>query len=133
MEIKSIMIFYKLCLIITGISAVNLSLNTYYIKQQRKKEFLTFSELQTADQIIKAPKNKAANMSESRKISTKNKGSVAIINGVAYWKIDGKVFSSEIDEFGEIDVDNAKTIDAFSLSESEMQYLFKVLDNLNKG
>ena len=131
MTIKLMLIFYKLCLIITGVSAINLSLNTYYIRQQLKKESPTFSELQTVDQIVKTPKSKTALKSELHKNGDKGKSKVTVFGNSAYWKINGQIFSSKINERGDVDIENAEKIDVFSLSEIEMKNLFKILDNLD--
>lgn len=58
--------------------------------------------------------------------------SVAVVNNKAYWVVDNTFYTAAIDKIGEIDTDNAKVIDVFSLSEPEMKNLLKILDSIKE-
>ena len=132
MEIKSQKILYKLCLIITGISAVNLSMNIYFIRQLLKKEFQKFSQLQTVDEMMKIPQSPAINQYDGQlqEYLSKIRTNFAIVNDKAYWVKNNNVYESVVRSDGTIDIKNAKAIDVFSLSEKEMKSLLKIIDSL---
>jgi hypothetical protein len=81
---------------------------------------------------MKTPKSKTALKSELGKNSDKGKSKVTVFGNSVYWKINGQLFSSQINEHGDVDIENAEKVDVFSLSEVEMKNLFKILDNLDK-
>ncbi len=58
--------------------------------------------------------------------------SVAIVNNKAYWVHNNIFYSASIDSSGEIDTDNAKPVDPFSMSEKETKKLLKILDSLSE-
>jgi hypothetical protein len=132
MEIKSQKILYKLCLIITGTSAANLSMNFYFIRQLLKNKLLKFSQLQTVDEMLKIPQSPVISEFENQtaKFLSKIKTSFAIVNDKAYWVNDNKVYESSIRPNGSIDIKNAKVIDVFSMSDKEMKSLLKIIDSL---
>jgi hypothetical protein len=55
---------------------------------------------------------------------------VAIIDNRAFWVHDNKFYTSNIVD-GRIDDEHAEEINAYSLSDNEMNLLLEVLDNLN--
>ena len=57
---------------------------------------------------------------------------IAIMNNKAYWIRNNTVFSSKLDEEGNVDIENAEKVDVFSLSEKEMKSLMSIIDSLNK-
>ena len=132
MKIQYLQILYKLCLIITGISAVNLSMNTYFIRQLLKKEFQKFSQLQTVDEMMKIPQSPAINQYDGQlqEYLSKIRTNFAIVNDKAYWVKNNNVYESVVRSDGTIDIKNAKAIDVFSLSEKEMKSLLKIIDSL---
>ena len=132
MKIQYLQILYKLCLIITGISAVNLSMNIYFIRQLLKKEFQKFSQLQTVDEMMKIPQSPAINQYDGQlqEYLSKIRTNFAIVNDKAYWVKNNNVYESVVRSNGTIDIKNAKTIDVFSLSEKEMKSLLKIIDSL---
>ena len=133
MKIQYLQILYKLCLIITGTSAVNLSMNTYFIRQLLKKEFQKFSQLQTVDQILQTPQSSFIKENRQTQMSiygNKNKTSVAFFNDKAYWIKNNQVYSSKLKEDGDLDIENAIAIDVFSLSDKEMNNFIKIIDKL---
>jgi hypothetical protein len=66
------------------------------------------------------------------KLLNKNSVDVAIVDKNAYWVHDNAFYVAEINELGEIDTDNAKKIDVFSLSNKEAKNLLKILDSLTE-
>jgi GTP-binding protein EngB required for normal cell division len=132
MKIQYLQILYKLCLIITGTSAVNLSMNTYFIRQLLKKEFQKFSQLQTVDEMMKIPQSPAINQYDGQlqEYLSKIRTNFAIVNDKAYWVKNNNVYESVVRSDGTIDIKNAKAIDVFSLSEKEMKSLLKIIDSL---
>jgi hypothetical protein len=54
------------------------------------------------------------------------------MNNKAYWIRNNTVFSSKLDEEGNVDISNAEKVDVFSLSEKEMKSLMSIIDSLNK-
>jgi hypothetical protein len=132
MKIQYLQILYKLCLIITGISAVNLSMNIYFIRQLLKKEFQKFSQLQTVDEMMKIPQSPAINQYDGQlqEYLSKIRTNFAIVNDKAYWVKNNNVYESVVRSDGTIDIKNAKAIDVFSLSEKEMKSLLKIIDSL---
>ena len=67
-----------------------------------------------------------------QKILSENTVRVAIANGKAYWVKDNQIFTSGVDKEGHIDIENARIIDVFSLSEKETKSLLKIIDNLSE-
>jgi uncharacterized protein YaiL (DUF2058 family) len=74
-------------------------------------------------------KNKESQMQQ---LLGKNSISVAIVENKAYWVHNNTVYRADIDTLGEIDTDNAKPIDVFSLSKKETKELLKILDSLSE-
>jgi hypothetical protein len=74
-------------------------------------------------------KNKRSQMEQ---IFDKNSISVAIVENKAYWVHNNTIYRADIDTLGEIDTDNAKPIDVFSLSKKETKQLLKILDSLSE-
>jgi hypothetical protein len=77
-------------------------------------------------------KKRTKEKSQMNKLLGKNSISVAIVNKNAYWVHNNTFYVAKVDEFGEIDTDNAKEIDVFSLSNRETKNLLKILDSLKE-
>ena len=77
-------------------------------------------------------KKRIKEKSQMNKLLRKNSISVAIVNKNAYWVHNNTFYVAKVDEFGEIDTDNAKEIDVFSLSNRETKNLLKILDSLKE-
>lgn len=134
MKLESQKILYKLCLIITGTSAVNLSMSSYFIKQLLKKRFQRFNQLQTVEQMLQIPQIKTLSNTKKSQINRaigKFKTNVAFFNGKAYWVKDNQFYCSKIKEDGDLDIEGAQKIDAFNLSEKDMKHVLKILDSLS--
>ena len=132
MKTESQKILYKLCLIITGTSAANLSMSFYFTKQLLKSKLLKFNQLQTVDEMLKVPQSPAINEYETQteKHLAKIRTNFAIVNDKAYWVNNNKVYETMMRSDGTIDIKNAKIVDVFSLSEKEMKSLLKIIDSL---
>ena len=132
MKIESQKILYKLCLIITGTSAVNLSMSSYFIKQLLKSKLLRFNQLQTVDEMLKVPQSPAIkdDLDQTSKHLKSLKTNFAIVKDKAYWIKNNTVYESMLRKDGSIDIKNAKTIDVFSMSEKEMNSLLRIIDTL---
>jgi hypothetical protein len=55
-----------------------------------------------------------------------------LLNKDAYCVHNNTFYVAEINDLGEIDTDNAKKIDVFSLSNKEAKNLLKILDSLTE-
>lgn len=119
---------FQICLMIAGLSPTNLTMNSYFIKKtiSEKLDDIVFNKDLTVDEIVSTPQrnNDPGNFYDEEV-------NVAIMNNKAYWIKDNNIYTSNINEFGDIDIKNAKTIDVFSLSNSEAKLLLKIVDNLN--
>jgi len=56
---------------------------------------------------------------------------VAIYKNTAYWVLNNVIYRAEIDEYGNINHENAEEIDVFKLSEKEVNNLLTILDSIN--
>lgn len=56
---------------------------------------------------------------------------VAIYRNTAYWVLNNVIYKADIDEYGNINHENAEEIDVFNLSEKEVNNLLTILDNIN--
>lgn len=61
----------------------------------------------------------------------KNIVKVAIYRNTAYWVLNNVIYKAEIDEYGNINHENAEEIDVFNLSEREVNNLLTILDSMN--
>ena len=119
---------FQICLMIAGLSPTNLTMNSYFVKKTINEKFDSIipNEDLTVEEIVSTPQ---------RNVDYKNfydkEVDVAIMNNKAYWIKDNNIYTSNINQFGDIDIKNAKTIDVFSLSNSEAKLLLKIVDNLN--
>jgi hypothetical protein len=133
MKIRSAQTFYNLCLLIIGTSAFNLSINFYYLKHLSLNKLENLNQLQTVEQMLKTPqiiqKKKESQMT---KIINETRVNIAIMNNKAYWIRNNTVFSSKLDEDGNVDIANAEKVDVFSLSEKDMKTIIGIIDSLNK-
>jgi hypothetical protein len=77
-------------------------------------------------------KKRTKERSQMYKLLNKNSINVAIVNKNAYWVHNNTFYVAKVDEFGEVDTDNAKQIDVFSLSNRETKNLLKILDSLKE-
>jgi len=133
MRIKSTQKFYNICLLIIGTSALNLSMNFYYLKHLSIHKLDQLNQLQTVDQILKTPqKPQPKKESQMARVINETRVNIAIMNNKAYWIRNNTVFSSKLDEEGNVDISNAEKVDVFSLSEKEMKSLMSIIDSLNK-
>lgn len=80
---------------------------------------------------MKLPLPSLEKESQMTSIINKNKIDVAVVKDQAYWVRNNKIYKSSIKENGDVDIENAKEIDVFSLSDKEMQVLLKIVDSLN--
>jgi hypothetical protein len=133
MKIKSTQTFYTLCLLIIGTSALNLSMNFYYLKHLSTNKLKQFNQLQTVDQILKTPQTiQKKKESQMARVINETRVNIAIMNNKAYWIRNNTVFSSKLDEDGNVDIANAEKVDVFSLSEKDMKTIIGIIDSLNK-
>lgn len=124
----SIQSLFQVCLVIAGQSPTNLTINTYFIKKvlaERLQELSMNTDL-TVDQIVDTPQ-KPIGVEDT----LEEEVSVAIVNNKAYWIKNNHVYMSDINEYGDIDIKNARVIDAYKLSNKEMNSLLKIIDSLN--
>jgi GTP-binding protein EngB required for normal cell division len=85
------------------------------------------------DQILKAPRiPQQKKESQMARVINETRVNIAIMNNKAYWIRNNTVFSSKLDEEGNVDIENAEKVDVFSLSEKEMKSLMSIIDSLNK-
>ena len=136
MKLKSIETFYNLCLIIIGISAINLSMNFYYLKDLLINKSRQFNQLQTVDQILKTPQKFIEKENQMRQNNDDTDDyeniSIAVFNKKAYWVKNNNVYSALISEDGDVDITTAKKIDVFSLDQNELANLLKIIDKINQ-
>lgn len=126
----SIQSLFQLCLVVAGQSPTNLTINLYFIKKilsERLEEIAMNKDL-TVEEIMSVPQTVSNHVEESFDDSEVE---VAIINNKAYWIKNNTVYTSKVDEFGDIDIKNATKVDVFSLSNKEMKFLMKIVDSLN--
>lgn len=126
----SVQSLFKICLIIAGLSPTNLTINLYFVRKRisEKLEELNMNKDLTVDEIMSVPQmsqNKVEDPIYDEEVE------VAIINNKAYWIKNNLLYTSKVNEFGDIDIKNAAPIDVFSLSNKEMQMLLKIVDSLN--
>jgi hypothetical protein len=85
------------------------------------------------DQILKTPQiPQPKRESQMARVINETRVNIAIMNNKAYWIRNNTVFSSKLDEEGNVDISNAEKVDVFSLSEKEMKSLMSIIDSLNK-
>jgi hypothetical protein len=85
------------------------------------------------DQILKTPQiPQPKKESQMARVINETRVNIAIMNNKAYWIRNNTVFSSKLDEEGNVDISNAEKVDVFSLSEKEMKSLMSIIDSLNK-
>lgn len=70
--------------------------------------------------------------SQMDRVINETRVNIAIMNNKAYWIRNNTVFSSKLDEEGNVDISNAERVDVFSLSEKEMKTIISIIDSLNK-
>jgi hypothetical protein len=136
MKITGTLTLFRLCLIITGLSPINLSMSLYYIKRQMKRDLESYhSNLKnfTIEKIVSSPPQKTQSKeSQMKKMIKSERGpSIAIFKNKAYWVKDNTIFFSDLDSNGKIVTNNIKELDVFSLSDKEMDSLIKIIDTLN--
>jgi thymidine kinase len=101
-------------------------MNFYHTRSYQKENFQNLEN--SLFQNIK--KNKK--FSQMHKLLNKDSVDVAIVDKNAYWVHNNTFYVAEINDLGEIDTDNAKKIDVFSLSNKEAKNLLKILDSLTE-
>jgi len=75
---------------------------------------------------------KSETKSQLQKHIEKNKINVAVVGDKAYWIKNNNIYYSGFDEEGEVDINNAKKIDVFSLSKKDLNFIMNIVDSLNK-
>ena len=70
---------------------------------------------------------------QSRKHLKSQMIKIAMIDGMAYWIKDSKVFMTEISEDGFVDYGSAKPIDTMAMSKIELDKLSFIVDRLTEG
>jgi len=126
----SIQSLFQVCLVIAGQSPTNLTINLYFIKKiisDKQKEIEMNKDL-TVEEIMSVPQTINNHIEEP---FDDGEVEVAIINNKAYWIKNNTVYTSKVNEFGDVDLKTATKIDVFSLSNKEMQFLMKIVDSLN--
>ncbi len=132
MKIKSQPLYF-LYLIIIGTSPLSLSMNIHYLKALILDKINIATSDETVDSIINTPQmNQKKRDSQLTKVINETRVNIAIMNNKAYWIRNNTVFSSKLDEEGNVDIANAEKVDVFSLSEKEMKTLMSIIDSLNK-
>jgi|688.fasta_scaffold1123832_1 hypothetical protein len=124
--------FYNACLVIIATSAINLSTTFYFVRQISNKKSKNFNQEITVSQILKSPKIKN-NLKESQmeKLEKESKVRVAVVKNVAYWAHENVLYSVDLEEDGQINLDKAKPVDVFSLSKKDLNHITKVVDSIN--
>ncbi len=120
---KKILKFYNLCFSIIVQNAPNLSMNFFSTNLKQRQDLKNLST---------SLKKRTKERSQMYKLLNKNSINVAIVNKNAYWVHNNTFYVAKVDEFGEVDTDNAKQIDVFSLSNRETKNLLKILDSLKE-
>lgn len=64
-------------------------------------------------------------------ISSQEEVNIAIVKNKAYWVKNNKLYSSLVNEFGDVDIRTTKAVDVFSLTTEELTLILKVVDRLN--
>ena len=82
--------------------------------------------------MFKTPPMKEKTMTKVQRLFESVSTRIAIVNNHAYWIKDNKVYRSNLDDDGRIDMDTASIIDVFSLNEKETNNLLKIIDNLSE-
>jgi len=127
MKIESLKILYKLCLIITGVSALNLSMNTYYTKLLLKRELRIFSLFSTS----KTTETDLENQIPMPKNIDDLEMNLAILGNKAYWIQNNSIYSADVDDQGNFISSKAEQVDVFSLTKKELKTILKIVDSLN--
>lgn len=133
MIVTGIRSVFKLCLISAGSSALNLGINFNFIKNTMNENKKNNLKNLTVEKIISTPPKEQSSIPEEDIIKDDEDVNVSIVNDLAYWIKNNKVYTSRINKFGDIDVKNAKVVDVFKLSNKETQMLLKIVDNLNSN
>jgi hypothetical protein len=108
-------------------------MNFYYLKHLSINKLKQFNQLQTVDQILKTPQMiQKKKESQMTRVINETRVNIAIMNNKAYWIRNNTVFSSKLDEDGNVDIANAEKVDVFSLSEKDMKTIIGIIDSLNK-
>jgi hypothetical protein len=108
-------------------------MNFYYLKHLSTNKLKQFNQLQTVDQILKTPQMiQKKKESQMARVINETRVNIAIMNNKAYWIRNNTVFSSKLDEDGNVDIANAEKVDVFSLSEKDMKTIIGIIDSLNK-
>lgn len=126
----SIQSLFQICLVVAGQSPTNLTINLYFIKKilSERLEEIEMNKDLTVEEIMSVPQAINSHVEEP---FDDGEVEVAIINNKAYWIKNNTVYTSKVNEFGDIDIQNATKVDVFSLSNKEMKFLMKIVDSLN--
>lgn len=126
---------FKMCLIIIATSPVNLSMSYFFIKKQKKKTIDNLVALlsnSTIEELMRIPQmNVKKKPSQMTSLMNKDKVDIAVVNDKAYWVKNNSLYTSQLKEDGEIDIENAEIVDVFSLSNKEIGKLLKIIDSLD--
>lgn len=123
---------YKAFLIITAVSAVNLSMIFFYTKQFQRIRSKNFNQSLIIDQILATPQivdnKKESQMSRLEKIYNVQ---VAVVDGFAYWVENNILYKVKLNSDGNINPDIAEPVDVMSMSEKEINKITKIVDSIN--
>jgi hypothetical protein len=122
--------FYSLYFSIISLSVFNLNMNLLLTGYQQKKSCQNYDKW-SIENLKKTRPIVPKKETQMSKLANKTSVRVAIDGDYAYWVDNNVVFKAIIDDFGGIEVKNAKIIDVFSLSEKEAEQLFKILDTIS--
>jgi hypothetical protein len=122
--------FYSLYFSIISLSVFNLNMNLLLTGYQQKKSCQNYDKW-SIENLKKTRPIVPKKETQMSKLANKTSVRVAIDGDYAYWVDNNVVFKAIIDDFGGIEVKNAKIIDVFSLSEKETEQLFKILDTIS--
>ena len=123
---------YKAFLIITAISAVNLSMIFFYTKQFQRARSKNFNQSLIIDQILATPQIISNKKDSQMKRLEKNQNiSVAVVDGFAYWAENNVLYRSELKDNDEINLEVVEVVDVMSMSEKEINKITKIVDSIN--
>jgi hypothetical protein len=107
------------CIIAINLFAINLFVIIYsFIEARSEQDFLI-------DFTLFPRKSQLLTILEEDVVK------VAIQDNNAYWVVDNVLYKAIIDEYGNINNENAEEVDVFNLSEKEVDNLALIVDNIN--
>lgn len=107
------------CIIAINLFAINLFVIIYsFIEARSEQDFLI-------DFTLFPRKSQLLTILEEDVVK------VAVQDNNAYWVVDNVLYKAIIDEYGNINNENAEEVDVFNLSEKEVDNLALIVDNIN--